>query len=334
MASTALIVFDMDGVLVDVSGSYRETVRRTARIFFTGAGHFDRLPDPLFSLRELAAIKQGGGLNNDWDLTAAVLDLLMTRVACPAAPVEGSTPWESYVRTVQACDVSGLATFLHSPDGTLPAIREQAGRPPHPLIAGTYRGDVGSGNVIKQIFQEVYLGRSIFEKTYGFPPALHDGEGLIDRESLLTDPELLADLAGRHTLAIATGRPRSEAAHPLTRFGVQRHFAAVLTLDDCLAEERRRRKAGEDRVSLSKPHPWMLDAVAADLPGAFAARYYVGDMPDDMVAAKRSRQGFTAVGVLASSPDRVKLEADLLQAGADHVIASLDDLPGIVAHGG
>jgi len=30
----ALIVFDMDGVIVDVSGSYRDTVRQTARLFF------------------------------------------------------------------------------------------------------------------------------------------------------------------------------------------------------------------------------------------------------------------------------------------------------------
>ena len=65
MDKQSLIVFDMDGVLIDVSGSYRETVRKTARLFFTGARGFDKLPDPLFSLKDLAKIKQSGGLNND-----------------------------------------------------------------------------------------------------------------------------------------------------------------------------------------------------------------------------------------------------------------------------
>ena len=73
-----LIVFDMDGVIVDVSGSYREAVRKTARLFLKGIGFENALPDPLFSLADLAGVKQAGGLNNDWELTYHVLNLLMT----------------------------------------------------------------------------------------------------------------------------------------------------------------------------------------------------------------------------------------------------------------
>ena len=50
----------MDGVLVDVSASYREAVRMTARLFFKGAPGWARLPNPLFSLEEIAAVKQSG----------------------------------------------------------------------------------------------------------------------------------------------------------------------------------------------------------------------------------------------------------------------------------
>jgi len=48
MKSKALIVFDMDGVIIDVSRSYRDTVRQTARLFFKGAESWKDLPDPLF----------------------------------------------------------------------------------------------------------------------------------------------------------------------------------------------------------------------------------------------------------------------------------------------
>ena len=48
MQSQSLIVFDMDGVLIDVSESYRDTIRQTARLFFKGARAWEKLPDPLF----------------------------------------------------------------------------------------------------------------------------------------------------------------------------------------------------------------------------------------------------------------------------------------------
>ena len=82
-----LIVFDMDGVLIDVSGSYRETARQTARLFFDEARGFGKLPDPLFPLTDLAELKQTGGLNNDWDLTALTLHLLFALVKTPAGPL-------------------------------------------------------------------------------------------------------------------------------------------------------------------------------------------------------------------------------------------------------
>ena len=53
------LIFDMDGVLVDVTGSYRETIARTVEHFagvqLTGA--------------EIQEAKNRGGLNNDWELT-------------------------------------------------------------------------------------------------------------------------------------------------------------------------------------------------------------------------------------------------------------------------
>jgi HAD superfamily phosphatase len=54
-----MLVFDMDGVLVDVTESYRETIARTAE-HFTGAAV------PRERIQEL---KNQGGFNDDWKLT-------------------------------------------------------------------------------------------------------------------------------------------------------------------------------------------------------------------------------------------------------------------------
>ena len=75
-----LIVFDMDGVIIDVSNSYRDVVRQTTKQFFSPAKAAEHLPEPLFELSDLAVVKQSGGLNNDWDLTVAVINLLFTLV--------------------------------------------------------------------------------------------------------------------------------------------------------------------------------------------------------------------------------------------------------------
>jgi len=330
MDKQALIIFDMDGVLIDVSGSYRETVRQTARLFFTGARGFDKLPDPLFSLRDLAKIKQSGGLNNDWDLTSVVLNLLFTQVECGRICTDPD-PWKGYAETVRHCDVSNLARYLHSTGKTVSALLEENGRQQHEFISKAYSGDVGSGNIIKQIFQEIYLGKNLFKTTYGFSPKVYNDEGFISRESLLIDRSVLDALARAHTLAIATGRPRSEAEYPLAHFELRKYFTAVLTLNDCLEEEAHHRKKGQQNISLSKPNPWMLDAIAEKLPHDYTGHYYVGDMPDDMLAAKRSGKGFVGIGVLVSSPDRESLKEDLVRAGADYIADDFEELAKIVS---
>lgn len=57
------IVFDMDGVLVDASKSYRVAVQKT----------FHYYADKEVSMEEISQTKKLGGLNNDWDLTEFLL---------------------------------------------------------------------------------------------------------------------------------------------------------------------------------------------------------------------------------------------------------------------
>jgi phosphoglycolate phosphatase-like HAD superfamily hydrolase len=323
-----LIVFDMDGVLIDVSGSYRETIRKTARFFFAGAKGFENLPDPLFPLTDLASLKQTGGLNNDWDLAALTLHLLFAPVKAGAASSSAGNSSE-YEEGIRRCDVSDLSRFLSASTRPLTDLLERHGRRNESFVAQCYRGDVGSGNVIKQIFQEIYLGPSLFWKHYGQAPRFWTAEGLIHRETLLIDPALLAELARDHILAIATGRPQAEADFPLDRFDLRKYFQAVITLDDSTQEEERILAERGERISLRKPAPYMLDRVPVLIGRPFTGCYYLGDMPDDMQAAVASKSGYRGVGVLISSAEPEILRRDLLQAGATHIINDYTALPAI-----
>jgi len=76
-----VIVFDVDGVLVEVTASYRETIRATVR-HFTGAD----VPNEV-----IQRFKNAGGWNNDWDLTHRL-------IAEQGAPVEYSTVVDQFNR--------------------------------------------------------------------------------------------------------------------------------------------------------------------------------------------------------------------------------------------
>ena len=59
MAAPEVIVFDVDGVLVDVTASYREAIRETVRHFTSD----------LVSNELIQEFKNQGGWNNDWELS-------------------------------------------------------------------------------------------------------------------------------------------------------------------------------------------------------------------------------------------------------------------------
>jgi phosphoglycolate phosphatase-like HAD superfamily hydrolase len=324
-----LIVFDMDGVLVDVSGSYRETVRLAAKFFFQGARSGEKLPDPLFPLEDLAEIKQSGGLNNDWDLTAVVIDLLFFRVK-RKEPVKTSDIWEEFDDAMKRCDVRELAEFLKTNIRPLSALYQGRKTPRHPFVRRLYSGDVGSGNVIKQIFQEIYLGKDLFASIYKTPPRIYAGEGYIYREKLLIGKNELAKLSENNILAIATGRPQKEADIPLDHFNIRKYFKLIYTLDDCISAEQKIKSRDGKEIFLSKPNPFMLDAIADAIKDRALERYYLGDMPDDMEAASRSRSGFVGVGLIISAPEKENLKTKLKQAGADYIIEKFEDLEAII----
>lgn len=62
MVKTQVMVFDMDGVLVDVSESYRETIVRTVE-HFTGQR---------ITREKIQEYKNAGGWNNDWALSQKI----------------------------------------------------------------------------------------------------------------------------------------------------------------------------------------------------------------------------------------------------------------------
>lgn len=58
------LIFDMDGVLVDVSKSYRQAIKKTSEFFLKRE----------VNMSEVTFIKGKVGMNNDWDATYALIN--------------------------------------------------------------------------------------------------------------------------------------------------------------------------------------------------------------------------------------------------------------------
>jgi histidinol-phosphate aminotransferase len=117
------VLFDLDGVLADVSGSYRSAIVQTAASFGVALG-----------LDEIAEAKAAGGANNDWELSRRLIAAhgvalpLPTVTECFESLYQGSAGTPGLYRTEQ---------LLIGPDW----IRDLGRRLPLGIVTGRPRRD-------------------------------------------------------------------------------------------------------------------------------------------------------------------------------------------------
>jgi phosphoglycolate phosphatase-like HAD superfamily hydrolase len=323
-----IIIFDVDGTLVDVTLSYRETAPAAARIYLE---LLDVRP-PALTGDVYDTFKRMTGFNDDWELTAGLLrvllaglppalpllqrtwngpDALIDALRTAARPVAGRIPplpdWESLVAAVRAAG-GGLA-------GLDRAISDRNAH----LVWRT--GEATTTDLVQRIFSETYLGAHLFVQAYGCAPRFHTGRGLREHETMLIDPSTLAALSVQARLGIATGRAHFEMAPLLADANFARFFGAVATMSDALAAQE------PGGGSLLKPHPFLLEraANALDPTGAQVAAY-IGDAPDDIIAARRADASglrrWLAVGIAATTAQA----AHYRSLGADIIVGHPDEL--------
>ena len=336
------IIFDMDGVLVDVSPSYRQTIAQTVETYLVRGLGFRKPHRPLIDANDIACFKEIGGFNNDWDLTAGLL-LYLLSLTDLEPPQRDWHPQELEEGLDMLRYAGGRSAMLledlhakknlrefqrkMSTYGTgLAAVGAAVGQKYWGLVLSC--GPLDKTHVVRRIFQEVYLGPS-FENIHHLPRRFYKGKGLHHQEKLLVPKEVLETLERVLSLGIASGRPGQEAMLALNRFDIRSCFTSLVTLDDIEKEEMRRLQSRGKRESLSKPHPFsILEAVRRMTPCPTRSAY-VGDLLDDIEAANRARQWIDILAIGCLNPYRAGRSRmrDLFTAhGADFVIESPKDL--------
>ena len=252
-APVRAVLFDMDGVLADVSQSYRTAIIQTAASFGVEVTN-----------ETITALKNQGNANNDWDVT-----------------------WR----------------LIGKPDVSLQLVTDR--------------------------FQSLYLGR--------------DGKGgLREKERLLLDVGLLAELSSVCPLAVVTGRPRDDAEYFLHHHRIAQYFTWLTCMEDAplkpkpepvlLAMQKLGLIPSSAASSTSSP-PSLSSSSPARYSGGLV--YMVGDTPDD-IRATITATLFSPLPVIALGipppNDRQKPQTvdALYAAGAARVLSSLKDLEELV----
>ena len=326
-----LLIFDMDGVLIDVTNSYRKTIAKTVRLYLRACLGMALSPNNPPLDQAVTLFKSAGGFNNDWDLTAGFLLYLLSVSGLPPLSKRKSSfsipeamdrlkteAGKCHLRPVRH-DLRRLSSLLdkvRNSGGGLKGLGKALGSSWEGWVY--HSGSLEGENLVKRIFQEVYLGEK-FTDYYRLPALFYRGRGYHLRETLLIPRRVLSTLRKRIRLAIASGRPRFEAELALKRFGLLRYFDSVVTLDECL---------------FPKPHPYPLLRAIREIGLPHPKCAYVGDVVDDMRAAKSAGKSFSvlAIGFVPGKKNGIREKA-LIQAGADLLVRHPGELLRLVGRG-
>lgn len=351
------VVFDCDGVLIDVRNSYLQTIEATIRYFLRRVVDLEVPVDGTLP-QAIHLLKKSGGFNSDWNGTYALLLFLFNRLpSLFSARLASAVATEAFARSDLSARFALVENHLRSirpirftaawselhldlvryaarTDDTGPSSAEQ-------LIAEDAKGtgdlatfkaflsypDDGGQSLLATVFDEIFYGPTLFEAHNGAPPRFHTEHGLVEDETLIITDETLQTLQrllGPRRLGIVSGRDSLTARHTMGALLPRFHSEATLFLMDYADSD--------EKEALRKPNPLPLLRSSAALE-PFTYALYVGDSAEDILMARNANRvtpRFISVGVYSLSDYPDELIAYLREAETDVIVPSVNHLPSII----
>ena len=259
------IIFDCDGVLIDVTKSYDTTINQTIRYVLKEMA--DITEDIPLTNEILLKFKSTGGFNDEIDITySGVLCYI-------AAKKLNKNPTELILDVLNNADDSGITyveNFLNKIDVDISDVKTRLGYP------STEKNDL-----IHATFDQLFFGPGLYSKIFQKKSNFSE-KGLIENDKVIVNSELIEVLKKKFNdkIAIVTGRGLNAISSSLKELLNQFNVENSVFLED------------EPR-DLAKPNPQSLIRSMKGLNSKNCL--YVGDSMEDMILAqKASELGFQA----------------------------------------
>ena len=250
------IIFDCDGVLIDITKSYDLAIIKTTQYVLE---YFSKINDSInVDFKIIDGFKSTGGFNDEVDLTyAAILSLT-------AAKKLEKDPTEFIFDVIKNSDSYGIVTvekYLES-QTNISEIKNQLSYP------GTHHE-----NPLYQIFDQIFYGPELYKKLFDKDSNFSE-PGLIEQDDVIINNSLLELLEKKFNskIAMVTGRGKESVNYSLKDLLKRFDLKNSVFLED------------ESR-DLAKPNPKpLLDSING-MNGK--STLYVGDSMEDFIMAKR-----------------------------------------------
>ena len=296
------IIFDCDGVLIDITKSYNQTIIKTARYVLENFAKINDVIDVDFKI--IDGFKSTGGFNDEVDLTyAAIISLV-------AADRLGKDQTDFIFNVIDNADSSGIISVERYLEGRVDCtdIKKQLSFP------GTHKE-----NTLYQIFDQLFYGPELYQKLSGNPSQFSE-PGLIKRDDVILNGLLLEKLWKKFgsRIAIVTGRGRESASYSLKTLLDNFDLENSVFLED------------ESR-DLAKPNPQsLLDAIKG-MNGT--STMFVGDSMEDFIMAKKASDlGYKTIfcGIIGTSENPLEKLELFGRNGAVLALDSINLLPKVL----
>ena len=299
------IIFDCDGVLIDVTKSYDTTINRT--ISYVLKEIADITVDTPLTNELLLKFKSTGGFNDEIDITyAGVLCFIVAKKL-------NRDPTELILDVINNADDSGITyieNFLNKIDANISDVKERLAYP-----------STDKNDLIHSTFDQLFFGPELYSKIFQKESKFSE-KGFIENDQVIVTSELVEALKEKFNdkIAIVTGRGFNAISSSLKEILNQFNVANSVFLED------------ESR-DLAKPNPQSLIRAMKGLNSKNCL--YVGDSMEDMMLAKKASElGFQATfcGIYGSGKLPEMKKKLFVEYNTPLILESIKQLPDVMTN--
>ena len=296
------IIFDCDGVLIDITKSYDLAIIKTTQYVLENLAKISNSIEVNFKI--IDGFKSTGGFNDEVDLTyAAIISLV-------AANQLEKDPTDFIFDVIKNSDSTGIISVEKYLE-TLTDISNIKNQLSYP---GTHHE-----NPLYQIFDQLFYGPKLYQKLFNQTSKFSES-GLIEQDDVIVNDILIEKLLDKFNskLAMVTGRGKESVRYSLKSLLSKFDLQNSMFLED------------ESR-ELAKPNPKSLLNSIQGMNSTCSL--YVGDSMEDFIMAKKTTDsGHETIfcGIIGTSKNpQAKLEL-FEKNNAILVLDSIHQLPKVL----
>jgi len=296
------IIFDCDGVLVDITNSYDQTIVKTAKYVLET---LVKINDSIkIDFKIIDGFKSTGGFNDEVDLTyAAILSI----VAAKKLKKDQTEFINLVIKNSDSTGIKSVETFLKNQVDISEIIKQLS-------YPGSHKD-----NILYQIFDQLFYGPELYLKLFKNTSKFSE-TGLIENDIVIFNNDLADKLENKfhNRISMVTGRGKESVKYSLKNLLDKFDLQNSMFLED------------EPR-ELAKPNPQSLVNSITGMNSKSCL--YVGDSMEDFIMAKKATilgNKTTFCGIIGTSKNPEEKLQLFEQNEAILVLDSINLLPKVL----